>query len=77
MAALVYFRKISEDAELVRYEFGDDPDSFSRHLTMDKESRTSSVDDDRTDYSFLKASRKINAMREERGQWPDRGMSVS
>ncbi|MER5205070.1 hypothetical protein [Streptomyces sp. NPDC002825] len=77
MAALVYFRKISEDGELVRYEFGDDPDNFTRHLTMDKEARTSSADDGRTDYSFVKASRKINAMREERGQWPDRGMSVS
>ncbi|MFJ1615709.1 hypothetical protein ACIODT_12090 [Streptomyces sp. NPDC088251] len=77
VAALVYFRKISGEAELVRYEFGDDPDSFSRHLTMDKESRTCSADDGRTDYSFLKASWKINAMREERGQWPDRGTSVS
>ncbi|MCX4963344.1 hypothetical protein OHA98_00650 [Streptomyces sp. NBC_00654] len=28
VAALVCFRKISEDAELVRYEFGDGPDSF-------------------------------------------------
>ncbi|MEU3657316.1 hypothetical protein AB0E67_31910 [Streptomyces sp. NPDC032161] len=77
MAALVYFRRIFEDAELVRYEFGDDPNSFSRHLTMDKESRTSSADDGRADYSFLQASRKINAMREERGRWPDRGMGVS
>ncbi|MGW2564386.1 hypothetical protein ACWCXB_35340 [Streptomyces sp. NPDC001514] len=77
MAALVYFRKVSEDAELVRYEFGDDPDSFSRHLTMDKQSHTSSADDGQMDYSFLKASRKINAIREERGQWPGRGMSAS
>ncbi|MFB7515828.1 hypothetical protein [Streptomyces sp. NPDC056144] len=77
MAALVYFRKISEDGELVRYEFGGDPDKFTRQLTMGKESRTSSADDGLTDYAFLKASRKINAMREERGQWPDRGMSVS
>lgn len=77
MAALVCFRKISEDAELVRYEFGDDPGSFSRHLTPDKESRTSSAGDGRTDYSFLKASRKVNAMREERGRWPVRGMSAS
>ncbi|MCX4963343.1 hypothetical protein OHA98_00645 [Streptomyces sp. NBC_00654] len=44
---------------------------------MNKEPRTSSADDGRTDYSFLKASRKINALREERGQWPDRGRSVS
>ncbi|MFF3629570.1 hypothetical protein [Streptomyces sp. NPDC002164] len=77
MAGLVYFRKVSEDAELVRYEFGDDPDSFARHLTMNKESRTSSADDGRMDYSYLQASRKINAMHEERGRWPDRGMSVS
>ncbi len=44
---------------------------------MDKESRRSSPDDGRTDHSFVKASRKISALREERGVWPDRGMSVS
>ncbi|MER5890960.1 hypothetical protein ABT160_44685 [Streptomyces sp. NPDC001941] len=77
MAALVYFRKVSEDAALVRYAFGDDPDRFARHLTMDKGTRTSSSDDGRTDYAFLKASRKINALREERDQWPERGMSAS
>lgn len=77
MAAFVCFRKPSEVAELVRYEFGEGPDSLSRRLTMDKESRTSSADDGRTDHSFVKASRKIDAMREERGGWPERGMSVS
>ncbi|UUU41547.1 hypothetical protein [Streptomyces sp. NBC_00162] len=77
MAALVYFRKISEDPELVRYEFGDDPDNFSRQLTMKKGPRVSAADDGLTDYTFLKASRKINAMREEAGRWPERGMSVS
>ncbi|MFG2624076.1 hypothetical protein [Streptomyces sp. NPDC048473] len=77
MAALVYFRKISEDSELVRYEFGDDPDSFSRQLTMKKDPQTSVADDGLADYTFLKASRKIDAMRAEAGQWPERGMSVS
>ncbi|MFG2874521.1 hypothetical protein ACGFYU_05810 [Streptomyces sp. NPDC048337] len=77
MAAIVYFRKIVETAEFAEYEFGDDPDNFVRRMTMDKASCTSAVEDGQVDYTFLKASRKINAVHTERGAWPDRGMSVS
>ncbi|MFE0702754.1 hypothetical protein [Streptomyces sp. NPDC058872] len=77
MAALVSFLKVSEDGALVRYRFGDDPDACTRYLTVNKESRRSSPDDGRTDYAFVKASRRISALREERGVWPDRGMSAS
>ncbi|MFJ4776314.1 hypothetical protein [Streptomyces sp. NPDC088762] len=77
MAALVYFQKVSENSEAVLYDFGDDPVGLLRRLTMDKASRTSAAGDGRADYTFLKASRKINAMREQTGLWPDRGMSVS
>ncbi|MET8754909.1 hypothetical protein ABZW32_33155 [Streptomyces sp. NPDC004667] len=77
MAAIVYFRKVSETEEGVEYEFGDDPGDFTRRLTMDKASRTSTVRDELVDHTFLKASRKLNALRTERGVWPERGMSVS
>ncbi|MFD7834373.1 hypothetical protein [Streptomyces sp. NPDC059761] len=77
MAAIVYFRKILETEELVEYEFGDDPDDFRRRMTMDKTSCTSTVQDAQIDYTFLKASRKLNALHTERGVWPERGMSVS
>ncbi|MFF0217155.1 hypothetical protein [Streptomyces vinaceus] len=77
MAAIVYFRKISETDDLVEYEFGDDPDKFERRLTMDKASCTSTVQDEQVDYTFLKASRKLKALHTERGEWPERGMSVS
>lgn len=77
MAAIVYFRKISETEERVEYEFGDDPDHVERRLTMDKASCTSTVQDEQVDYTFLKTSRKLNALHTERGVWPERGMSVS
>lgn len=77
MAAIVYFRKISETEERVEYAFGADPDDFVRRLTMDKESCTSTVRDARVDHTFLKASRRLNALHAERGVWPERGMSVS
>ncbi|MEV6676446.1 hypothetical protein AB0N09_06180 [Streptomyces erythrochromogenes] len=77
MAAIVYFRKISETEGFVEYEFGDDPDGFGRRLTVDKASCTSTVRDAQVDYTFLKASRKLNALHTERGVWPERGMSVS
>ncbi|MFI6148657.1 hypothetical protein [Streptomyces sp. NPDC051109] len=77
MAAIVYFRKVSETEELVEYAFGDEPDALERRLTMDKGSRTSTARDARIDRTFLKASRKLNALHAERGVWPERGMSVS
>ncbi|MCX4695265.1 hypothetical protein [Streptomyces sp. NBC_01408] len=78
VAVLVYFRKVSEDAERVTYAFGGDPDAFTRRLAMAVAgSRTAVPDDGRVDHLFLKASRKINAMREESGRWPERGMSAS
>ncbi|MFD3556566.1 hypothetical protein [Streptomyces goshikiensis] len=77
MAALVYFRKVSEDPDWVRYEFGDDPGNFSRLLRVKKATGSSAAEDGQTDYTFLKASRKINKMSTEAGQWPDRGMSAS
>ncbi|AXE23505.1 hypothetical protein C0216_08550 [Streptomyces globosus] len=77
MAALVYFRKVSETGGLVEYEFGDDPDAFERRLAVDKASRTSTVRDGRVDHAFLLASRKLGALYAERGVWPERGMSAA
>ncbi|MGV9790143.1 hypothetical protein [Streptomyces sp. NPDC003435] len=77
MAAIVYFRKEFEGAESVRYVFGDDPAEMRRTLSVDTATRSSEPLDGSADYSFLKASRKINALHAERGSWPERGMSVS
>ncbi|WP_327284346.1 MULTISPECIES: hypothetical protein [unclassified Streptomyces] len=77
MAAIVYFHRVSESVEFVEYEFGEDPGEFVRRMMMDKASCTSAVRDGRVDYTFLKASRKINAVRAQRGEWPERGMSAS
>ncbi|MFD8982310.1 hypothetical protein [Streptomyces sp. NPDC059564] len=77
MAALVRFRKVAENSTAVRYEFGDDPGAFSRRLTVAKGPGTPVADDGLVDHTFLKASRKINAMYAEAGQWPERGMSAS
>lgn len=77
MAALVYFKKINEDPNAIVYSFGEDPSEMTRHLTMDRNTRRSQPDDGSIDYSFLKASRKINAMFDQAKEWPERGMSVS
>ncbi|MFG2637469.1 hypothetical protein ACGFX8_27070 [Streptomyces sp. NPDC048362] len=77
MASLVYFKKESEDGVVVRYSFGEDPAVMTRLLTMNTYTRTAQPDDGDLDYTFLKASRKINAVYDERAQWPERGMSVS
>ncbi|MEV4190552.1 hypothetical protein [Streptomyces toxytricini] len=77
MAALVYFRKVSETEEVVEYEFGDDPDAFGRRLVVDKASGTPAVRDGRVDHAFLLASRKLGVLYAERGVWPERGMGAT
>ncbi|MFI1533628.1 hypothetical protein [Streptomyces anandii] len=77
MASLVYFKKESQDGAVIRYSFGEDPATMTRLLTMNAYTRTAQPDDGNLDYTFLKASRKINAVYDERAQWPDRGMSAS
>ncbi|NUQ95952.1 MAG: hypothetical protein HOY79_05095 [Streptomyces sp.] len=77
MASLVYFKKLFEQPDSIRYSFGEDPVDMGRTLTMDTASRTSTSDDGNADYAFLKASRKINSLFEGTGLWPERGMSIS
>ncbi|QTZ91704.1 hypothetical protein [Streptomyces auratus] len=77
MAALIYFKKLSEDDDAIIYSFGDDPSDMSRKLTMNRATRRPQPDDGNVDYSFLKASRKINAVHDEADEWPERGMSAS
>mgnify|MGYP001124410112 FL=1 len=77
MASLVYFKRLSEQPDSIRYTFGEDPAEMQRTLTVDTASRASTSDDGNADYTFLKASRKIHSMFEEHRQWPERGMSVS
>ncbi|MER5968664.1 hypothetical protein ABT112_02780 [Streptomyces sp. NPDC002055] len=77
MASLVYFHRLEENEDGVRYLFGPDPEEMHRTLTLDKGIRRSLPDDGTIDHAFLKASQKINSIREERGTWPLRGFSAS
>lgn len=77
MAAIVYFKKVSDEPEVVRYMFGEDPEGMNRQLVMVKHDRKSEPEDGNINYTFLKASRKINSMFDESARWPERGMSVS
>ncbi|MFI0260847.1 hypothetical protein ACH4OW_17625 [Streptomyces sp. NPDC017056] len=77
MAALVYFKKLSEDAHAIVCAFGEDIPEMTRRLSVDRTTRRPQPDDENIDYLFLKASRKINAVYDERGEWPERGMSAS
>ncbi|UZJ31294.1 hypothetical protein [Streptomyces endophytica] len=77
MAALVYFKKSVEDADVVVYSFGEDASEMTRQLIVDKGNRRTRSGDGNIDYAFLKASRKINAVYEQTCEWPDRGMSAS
>ncbi|MFH7599666.1 hypothetical protein WDV06_31890 [Streptomyces racemochromogenes] len=69
---------LAEDAEAVRYAFGDAPDRLTRRLTVPRGPGTALADDGLTDHLFLKAARRISAMRAAAGgRRPERGMSAS
>ncbi|MEU7229518.1 hypothetical protein [Streptomyces chrestomyceticus] len=77
MATLVYFKKISENPDTITYSFGEYLPEMTRRLSLDRTNRRALPDDGNIDYLFLKASRKINAVFDERGDWPERGVSAS
>ncbi|MFF3767826.1 hypothetical protein ACFYYR_27615 [Streptomyces sp. NPDC001922] len=77
MASLVYFHRLEENEDGVRYLFGSDPEEMHRTLTLNKGTRRSLPDDDTVDHAFLKASQKINSIYGERGTWPLCGLSAS
>ncbi|WP_347728011.1 hypothetical protein [Streptomyces sp. CAU 1734] len=68
---------MSESVETIEYLFGFDGDDAQRRLVLDTESRRARPVDGSIDYAFLKASRRINAMRHEMSAWPDTGKSAS
>lgn len=77
MAAIVCFEKISDEPEVVRYVFGEDSKGMNRQLVMVKQDRKPEPEDGNINYTFLKASRKINSLFGESAQWPERGVSAS
>ncbi|WP_433603062.1 hypothetical protein ACQPXH_15685 [Nocardia sp. CA-135953] len=77
MAILLYVRKNSESKMVVVYEFGDDYENFARKLTIDKSSQQPRPDDEIYDAQFYDAARKVLGLKQERGEWPDRGMIAS
>lgn len=77
MASLVYFQRVGEDDQRLRYKFGFDDQNMTRALTLDKGTRRSEPEDGQIDYEFLKASRKINGAFTDEGRWPERGCHAS
>lgn len=73
----IFFRKDHEDAQTVRYSFGDDHERFTRTLTVTKQTNRYVPDDGAEDRTFRKATWGIAGRFEQSGQWPDRGSHTS
>ncbi|MGH3998851.1 MAG: hypothetical protein ACRDTJ_15505 [Pseudonocardiaceae bacterium] len=77
MASLVYFEKVDEDDQRLRYKFGFDDQNMTRTLALDKTTRRSEPDDGQINYEFLKAFQKISGTFTDEGRWPERGCHAS
>lgn len=69
MAILITARKVSEDAVIVRYEFGLD-ERFDRVLTINKASGSVSADDGSLDSVLGMMSVKIKKISRASGEFP-------
>jgi hypothetical protein len=77
MASMAYFKKMRENETSIFYAYGPDSDDMTSELIFDKESLRPTVDADDLGYTGRKAAGKIIALVGERGEWPEKGASVS
>ena len=77
MASMAYFKKMRENETSIFYAYGPDSDDMTSELIFDKESLRPTVDADDLGYTGRKAAGKIIALVRERGEWPEKGASVS
>lgn len=76
MATSAYFDKISETDAQVSYRCGSDPDHMTLEVVIDKVTG-SVVPTPEPGRLALKAATKALKMFRERGEWPDKGASIS
>ena len=77
MASMAYFRKMRENDANVFYAYGSDVQSLTSELIFDKGSQQPNVTADDLGYTGRKAAGKIVELYLERGEWPEKGSSVS
>ena len=77
MAILAYFEKTAEDPATVSYRWGDGPDQLDRELVMDKATSRPVPGDQDPTIQYMAVVRKVFALRETSGRWPERGMTAS
>jgi hypothetical protein len=77
MASMAYFRKMRENDTNIFYAYGSDMQSLTSELIFDKGSHQPSVAADDLGYTGRKAAGKIVELYLERGEWPEKGSSVS
>lgn len=74
LAILVYARKLTETSEQITYEFGGDPDAFTRVMTINKATRECHVEDGVDNMLFRKAAGAVFRRLRETGEWPNKAM---
>jgi hypothetical protein len=77
MASMAYFRKMRENDAIVFYAYGSDVQSMTSELIFEKGNQQPNVTADDLGYTGRKAAGKIVELYLERGEWPEKGSSVS
>lgn len=77
MAATAYFKKTHESDASIAYAYGSDIESLTSELIFDRASRQPHRNAEDLGYTGRKAAGKIVQLYLERGEWPDKGSSVS
>ncbi len=77
MASTAYFKIMHEGDTNIIYAYGSDVQSLTSELIFDKESGQPKAGADDLGYTGRKAAGKIVELYRERGEWPEKGSSVS
>ena len=70
VTGIVYFKKLSEDDQQVRYSFGAEHGDMHRTLVVNKDTVRPEPEDGKPDYEFRKAAGNIVVSFRDRGEWP-------
>ena len=77
MAILAYFEKTAEGPATVSYRWGDSPEELDRELVIDKASSDPLPGALEPTIQYRAVARKVIALRESSGRWPEQGMTFS
>lgn len=76
MAILAYFEMTAQDPATVSYRWGAGPDAMDRELVLDRATAQPLPGAAEPTIQYLAVARRVFALRQNSGRWPERGLTA-